>query len=88
MFNFGHWARKFPGHMPDHLRDDFDTIELVTVVDSDSEVDHFWEDDHITAVGSHNDLFPLPCLLPGSSEFRQELLLSRRKTSFESPSST
>jgi len=73
--------------MSDHLRDNFDAIELVTVVDGDGEVNHFGEDDHVTAVGSHNDLFPLLCLLPGSSEFHQELLLTWRKASFESSSS-
>jgi len=87
MFNFGHWARKFPGHMSNHLWNDLDAIELVTVVDGDGKVDHFGENDHVTAVGSHNDFFPLLSLLSGSSEFRQELLLSWGKSSFESSSS-
>ena len=87
MFNFRHRARKFSCDMPDHLRDDFDAIELVTVVDGDGEVDHFGENDHVTAVGFDNNFFPLPGLLSGSSEIRQELLLSWRKSSFESSSS-
>ena len=73
--------------MSDHLGDDFDAIELVTVVDGDGEVDHFGENDHVTAVGFHNDLFPLLSLLPGGSEFHQEFFLTWRKTSFESSSS-
>lgn len=72
--------------MPNHLRDDFDAIELVTVVNGDGEVNHFRENDHVTAVGSHNDLFTLLYRLPGSSEFHQEFLLAWRESSLESPS--
>ncbi len=73
--------------MPDHLGDDFDADEIFAVVYGDSEVDHFWENDHITAVGFHNDLITLLLLLPCSSEISQEFFLSWRKTSFESSSS-
>ena len=86
MFNLRHWARKFPEAMSIHLRDDFTAIELVTIMDGDGEVDHFWENDHVTAVGFHNDLFPLLNLLPGGSEIHQELLLSWGKSSLEGSS--
>ncbi len=74
--------------MSDHLRDDFDADEVFAVVDGDSEVDHLWENDHVTAVGSHNDILTLLLRLPCSSKVCQEFFLSWRKTSFESPSPT
>ena len=86
MFNFRHRARKFSKNMSNHLRDNFDAIELVTVVYGDGKVDHFGENDHVTAVGSYNDLFTLLYRLPGGSEVRQEFLLSWRESSLESPS--
>ena len=72
--------------MSDHLRDDFDADEVFAVVDGDSKVDHFRENDHVTAVGSHNDIFTLLLRLPCSSKVCQEFFLPWRKTSFEGSS--
>lgn len=86
MLNLSHRARKFPGHVPDHLRDDFDADEVFAIVDGDSKVDHFRENDHVTAVSSHNDIFTFLLRLPCSSKGCQEFFLSWRKTSFEGSS--
>ena len=72
--------------MSDHLWDDFDAHEILAVMDGDSEVDHLWENDHVTAVGSHDDFLTLLLRLPCSSKICQEFFLSWRKTSFESSS--
>ena len=86
MLNLSHGARELAKRVSNHLGDNFDAIELVTVMDGDGEVDHFGENDHVTAVGFDNDVFPLLHLLPGSSEVHQELLLSWGKASLEGSS--
>lgn len=78
---------EFTEDMSNHLRDDLDPLELLTIMYSNGEVDHLRKNDHVTAVGLYNNIFPLLDLLPGCSEIHQELLLSLRKASFESPSS-
>lgn len=37
--------------MANHLRLDFDLVELLTGVDTDDGSDHLWDDDHVAEVG-------------------------------------
>jgi len=72
-----------------HLRDDLDALEIFSIMDSDGEVDHFRENDHVTAVGLDDNIFSFLDLLSSCSEIHQEFLLPLRKASLEgsSPSS-
>ena len=87
MLNLLHGTCELTQAVSNHLRYNFDADEVLAVVDGDSEVDHLWENDHVTAVGTNHYVFPLLGLLPGSSELDEELLLSWRKTPLEGPSS-
>jgi hypothetical protein len=76
----------FAQNMPNHLREDFDSLELLAGMDCDCKVDHFWENDHVSAVCPDDDLFTSPLRLASGPELHQELLLSWRESSLQRPS--
>ncbi len=67
-----------------HLRDDFDAMEVFAVMDGDGEVDHLGEDDHVTALCTNDNVIALALSLASLSQFGEQFLLTWREASLES----
>ena len=62
--------------MPNHLRDDLSTGEVLAVVNSDGKVDHLRKNDHVPTMSANDYVLTLPLLLPCSPEFHEQFLLT------------
>lgn len=87
MYDFFHGGCEFAEVVAEHFWGDFDGCEFFSVVYGDGFADHFWEDDHVAAVGFY-DFFLAFFFLEffGFSEFFEEGFLFWGEASYEGSS--